>query len=503
CKLVRMYTWQLNPQAAGVAECVMSFFVFCDITFLFASCSQYDDQVDTERENFIHHDGKVHSKKHQVHEGKTSYGMSIFNLSNAIMGSGILGLSYAMANTGIILFVVLLFAVAVMSCYSVHLLLETSHAAGTKSYEQLGFLAYKHVGKIAAAAAIMLQNIGAMSSYLYIVKYEMPEVLKSLLNAPVEQQSTMVWRYLLNGNVLVIIVGFLVILPLCSLKNIGLLGYTSSFSLACMVFFLIVIVIKKFQIYCWVVTTANQTEVYTFTYDTRVNETLDGTCPISLGLFNFKTAYTIPILTFAFVAHPEILPIYMELKEPTQKKMQQVSNISMFAMLGMYLLTAIFGYLTFYGGVEAELLHTFVKLGGFSIVILLVRLAVLIAVTLTVPVVLFPMRSSVEELFFHTKTFSWLRHIIIAMMFLVLDILLVIFVPSIREIFGFIDAGSSAGTLLIFILPSLFYLKLATQSLKERIGAIMFCLAGFLLMFASIGLIITEWIRTPVKLGGK
>ncbi len=30
--------------------------------------------------------------------------MSVFNLSNAIMGSGILGLSYAMSNTGIILF---------------------------------------------------------------------------------------------------------------------------------------------------------------------------------------------------------------------------------------------------------------------------------------------------------------------------------------------------------------------------------------------------------------
>lgn len=33
-----------------------------------------------------------------------SFGMSVFNLSNAIMGSGILGLAYAMANTGIILF---------------------------------------------------------------------------------------------------------------------------------------------------------------------------------------------------------------------------------------------------------------------------------------------------------------------------------------------------------------------------------------------------------------
>lgn len=39
------------------------------------------------------------------HPGHTSFGMSVFNLSNAIMGSGILGLSFAMANTGIILFV--------------------------------------------------------------------------------------------------------------------------------------------------------------------------------------------------------------------------------------------------------------------------------------------------------------------------------------------------------------------------------------------------------------
>nr|KAG8543314.1 hypothetical protein GDO81_024940 [Engystomops pustulosus]KAG8543315.1 hypothetical protein GDO81_024940 [Engystomops pustulosus]KAG8543316.1 hypothetical protein GDO81_024940 [Engystomops pustulosus] len=37
--------------------------------------------------------------------GTTSIGMSVFNLSNAIMGSGILGLAFALANTGIVLFV--------------------------------------------------------------------------------------------------------------------------------------------------------------------------------------------------------------------------------------------------------------------------------------------------------------------------------------------------------------------------------------------------------------
>lgn len=39
---------------------------------------------------------------------------------------------------------------------------------------------------------------------------------------------------------------------------------------------------------------------------------------------------------------------------------------------------------------EAELLHTFTKVYRFDTMLLLVRLAVLTAVTLTVPIVLFP-----------------------------------------------------------------------------------------------------------------
>lgn len=42
---------------------------------------------------------------------------------------------------------------------------------------------------------------------------------------------------------------------------------------------------------------------------------------------------------------------------------------------------------------EAELLHTYSKVDPLDTLILCVRLAVLVAVTLTVPVVLFPVRS--------------------------------------------------------------------------------------------------------------
>ncbi|MGH0191180.1 UNVERIFIED_CONTAM: hypothetical protein FKN15_057784 [Acipenser sinensis] len=116
----------------------------------------------------------------------------------------------------------------------------------------------------------------------------------------------------------------------------------------------------------------------------------DPDCSPRMFTLNSQTAYTIPILAFAFVCHPEVLPIYTELRNPTKRKMQHVSNISIAVMYTMYFLAALFGYLTFYGKVEAEMLHTYSRIDPFDTLILCVRLAVLTAVTLTVPIVLFP-----------------------------------------------------------------------------------------------------------------
>uniref|UniRef100_A0A672ZQM7 Sodium-coupled neutral amino acid symporter 2 n=1 Tax=Sphaeramia orbicularis TaxID=375764 RepID=A0A672ZQM7_9TELE len=324
------------------------------------------------------------------HQGNASFGMSVFNLGNAIMGSGILGLSYAMANTGIALFVILLVAVAIFSLYSVHLLLKTANEGGALVYEQLGYKAFGMPGKLAASCSITMQNIGAMSSYLYIVKYELPIVI--------------------------------------------------------------------------------------------------------------ETVYAVPILTFAFVCHPAILPMYEELKDRSRRKMQGVANVSFLAMFIMYLLAALFGYLTFNVHVEPELLHTYSKFYKFDVLLLIVRLAVLTAVTLTVPVVLFPIRTSVNQLLCASKEFSWIRHTVITVSLLVGTNALVILVPTIRDIFGFI--GASAAAMLIFILPSAFYIKLVKkESMKsvQKIGATAFLLCGFLVMIGSMSLIVLDWIHNASK----
>lgn len=120
---------------------------------------------------------------------------------------------------------------------------------------------------------------------------------------------------------------------------------------------------------------------------------------------------------------------------------------------------------------ESELLHTYSKVDPFDVLVLCVRVAVLTAVTLTVPIVLFPVsqrevagtgkgvggprreggaagritcrphhqvRRAIQHMLFQEREFSWLRHALIAAGLLTCINLLVIFAPNILGIFGVI-----------------------------------------------------------------
>uniref|UniRef100_A0A672RLC2 Sodium-coupled neutral amino acid transporter 3-like n=1 Tax=Sinocyclocheilus grahami TaxID=75366 RepID=A0A672RLC2_SINGR len=431
-------------------------------------------------------------------EGKTSFGMSVFNLGNAIMGSGILGLAYAMANTGIVLFIILLTVIAGLSSYSIHLLLKSSGVVGIRAYEQLGFRAFGTPGKMAAGIAITLQNIGAMSSYLYIVKYEFPLVIQAFLK--VDNPSG---EWYLNGNYLVVIVSCSVILPLALMKQLGYLGYTSGFSLSCMVFFLIAVIYKTFQVKCPFDDYAHNRTALGFNTSVAADPggvamTPEGDPACTPRLFNLnsQTAYTVPILAFAFVCHPEVLPIYTELRNKNTVQTTQFT-------ITIYYLNIFENVIYSYDDkVEAELLHTYSRIDPYDTLILCVRLAVLTAVTLTVPIVLFPVRRAIQQLFFPNKTFWWPRHIAIAVTLLTIINLLVIFAPNILGIFGVI--GATSAPCLIFIFPAVFYIRIVPKEEEPmrsapKILAACFAILGVLFMVMSLGFIIIDWTSGSSK----
>ncbi|ELK15120.1 Sodium-coupled neutral amino acid transporter 3 [Pteropus alecto] len=205
--------------------------------------------------------------------------------------------------------------------------------------------------------------------------------------------------------------------------------------------------------------------------------------------------------------------------------MQRISNLSIAVMYVMYFLAALFGYLTFYDGVESELLHTYSKVDPFDVLMLCVRVAVLTAVTLTVPIVLFPVsqwaggqaarpmgggtdgadglmtlpqvRRAIQQMMFQSQEFSWPQHTLIAIILLTCINLLVIFAPNILGIFGII--GATSAPCLIFIFPAIFYFRIMPTEKEParstpKILALCFAVLGFLLMTMSLSFIIIDWV---------
>ncbi|RXM93420.1 putative sodium-coupled neutral amino acid transporter 6 [Acipenser ruthenus] len=100
-----------------------------------------------------------------------------------------------------------------------------------------------------------------------------------------------------------------------------------------------------------------------------------------LGLCAFqkpgKSAYAIPTMAFSFLCHTSVLPIYCELQRPSKSRMQKVANTGIAFSFLMYLVSAIFGYLTFFDEVDSELLQGYGQYLPHDVVIMTVRISIL------------------------------------------------------------------------------------------------------------------------------
>ncbi|XP_073098392.1 solute carrier family 38 member 6 isoform X4 [Manis javanica] len=366
-----------------------------------------------------------------------SFGFSVFNLMNAIMGSGILGLAYVMAHTGILGFSFLLLVVALLASYSVHILLS-----------------------------MCIQTDGG-GWYHNNSEY---------------------WRsWYLNGQTLLIIMCVGIVFPLTLLPKIGFLGYTSSLSFFFMVFFAVVIIIKKWSIPCPL--RSNYIEQYF-----QISNATDD-CKPKLFHFSKESAYAIPTMAFSFLCHTSILPIYCELQSPSKKRMQNVTNTAIALSFLIYFLSALFGYLTFYDKVASELLQDYSKYLPHDVVVMTVKLCILFALLLTVPLIHFPARKALMMMFFSNFPFSWIHHSLITLALNIIIVLLAMYVPDIRNVFGIV--GASTSTCLIFVFPGLFYLKLSREDFLswKKLGAFVLLIFGILVGNFSLAFTIFNWIN--------
>ncbi|KAK4381517.1 Amino acid transporter AVT6A [Sesamum angolense] len=179
------------------------------------------------------------SFSHQDFNGASFIG-AVFNLSTTIIGAGIMALPATMKVLGLGLGIALIVFVAVLTEFSVGLLLRFSKAGGSASYAGVMGDAFGDVGRRILQVCVVINNIGVLIVYMIIIG----DVLSGSSSSGVHHAGILEgWfgEHWWNGRFFVLVVTTLgVFTPLACFKRIDSLRHTSALAVFLAFVFLLI-----------------------------------------------------------------------------------------------------------------------------------------------------------------------------------------------------------------------------------------------------------------------
>ncbi|XP_035914226.1 putative sodium-coupled neutral amino acid transporter 11 [Anopheles stephensi] len=273
--------------------------------------------------------------KRDANQGKATETLSSlpqasFNYINSIVGSGVIGIPYALHRAGFGLGLFLLVIVAVITDYSLILMVRCGHLSGRFSYPGVMEAAYGKGGYYLLSLLQFMYPFLAMISYNVVVGDTLSKVLVRFV--PSWGSSMGMVRF---GVVLVVTI--FVIIPLCLYKNVSRLAKASFLSLACVVLILMAVVYR----------------LLSGDYDVVPNT------PESWRFAHSDLIPAVGIMAFAFMCHHNTFLVYQSMQNATMERWEKVTHISVgFAWL-VAALFGIAGYCTFRALSQGDLLENY------------------------------------------------------------------------------------------------------------------------------------------------
>ncbi|XP_053147339.1 putative sodium-coupled neutral amino acid transporter 11 isoform X3 [Hemicordylus capensis] len=170
-------------------------------------------------------------------QGTSNRSTAAFNIINSIIGSGIIGLPYALRQAGFPLGILLLLFVGYITDYSIILLIKGGNLAGTNSYQALVNKTYGYIGYLILSVLQFLYPFIAMISYNIITGDTLTKVFQRIPG--VDQDNLLIGRH-----VIILCVTIIFTLPLSLYRNISKLGKVSFISLILTVVIVVVGIIR-------------------------------------------------------------------------------------------------------------------------------------------------------------------------------------------------------------------------------------------------------------------
>ncbi|KAJ7066268.1 transmembrane amino acid transporter protein-domain-containing protein [Mycena amicta] len=402
--------------------------------------------------------------KRTKREGKASMVSSVSNLANTIIGSGMLTFPLAMASAGIIPGIITCIFSGSVAAFGLYLL---SLCAARAPHRRSSFFAVAQMTFPRAAvffdAAIAAKCFGVSISYLIIIKGLMPNVVTALYH---DLSSSMPPAWALSGRVWISLF-MLVLVPLCFLRHLDSLRHTSYVALFS-VAYLVLIVITVYY---------------------NPLEGMPDRGEVRLIHFTPNFVSTFPVQVFAFTCSQNLFPIFNELKENNQKRMNTVIGGAIGSATLTYEVIAIFGYLTFGSTVGANIIAMY---PSTSLFIAIGQLAIVILVLFSYPLQVHPCRNCLDKIFHAGQhaaiksvvateddddegdgidddhaggEMSPLKHTLLSAAIIISGFTIAFFVNDLQMVLSFV--GSTGSTTISFILPGLFYWQL-TRADRNR-----------------------------------
>ncbi|VIO95145.1 Transmembrane amino acid transporter protein [Brugia malayi] len=384
----------------------------------------------------------------------------VFNLANCIVGVSMLAMPYCLQQCGILLGTILIGICSLLTKITCHLLYQGALLTRRRSYESMASHAFGSNGKRLVELLMILFLMSCVISFMVVIGDIGPHVLADYLELQAPTQRL---------RILVMVVIFLfVILPLSLFRSVTSLSKINSVT----VFFYGLFVLRML-VECI-------PRIFNCNWSTDIRWWRQE------GLLT-----SLPIISMALSCQTQLFCVTESITEPSAAKVDTVVSGAVNICSSMYAAVGLFGYVAFH---DVELYGDILLYLQSSLLTQLMKLAFMLSVAVSIPLMLFPSRIAFYNLLKSDACeYAMLRMpslIFVSLTVFLLSscLLAAVIVPNVEFILGI--TGATIGCLVTIIIPSLLFLSISRGI--EQYRALMFY-AKVSIIIGSLMLIGSTW----------